>query len=316
MKQKFIEIANSTWQWIKGLWPWYKSLYKGRPWYIKTLAFVISVIAAFFIYLGAVDMNFLWLFGKSPSMATIKNKRPNTASEIYSADGVMIGKFFSENRTPVSYEEVNPVFWQALIDTEDERFYTHHGIDYTAFAAVAKEYILHRDARGASTITQQLAKNLFRTRSEYSTGLLGNIPGLKMLIMKSKEWITAYKLEFFFDKNEILTRYANTVDFGSNAFGIKTACKTYFGCAPKDLTTENAAILVGMLKATTYYNPLINPENSLKRRNIVLDLMQQHGHLTEAECDSLKQLDIKLDYSVAPLIPVCKNTLRRLPSNR
>ena len=283
---------------LAGAWQWYKGLYKGRPWYIKALSFVISVIVAFFLYLGAVDINFLWLFGKSPSMSTIKNKRPAEASIIYSADGKVIGKFFSENRTPVTFEEVNPVFWQALIDTEDERFYYHHGIDYTAFVAVLKEYILHRDARGASTITQQLAKNLFRTRSEYSTGLLGNIPGLKMLIMKSKEWITAYKLEFFFTKNEILTQYANTVDFGSNAFGIKTACKTYFGCAPKDLKPENAAILVGMLKATTYYNPLINPDNSLKRRNIVLDLMQQHGHLSKADCDSLKQLDIKLDYSV------------------
>ena len=141
---------------------------------------------AFFLYLGAVDINFLWLFGKSPSMSTIKNKRPAEASIIYSADSKQIGKFFSENRTPVTYEEVNPVFWQALISTEDEHFYHHHGIDYTAFVAVAKDYILHRDARGASTITQQLAKNLFRTRSEYSTGLLGNIPGLKMLIMKSR----------------------------------------------------------------------------------------------------------------------------------
>ena len=217
---------------------------------------------------------------------------------IYSADGKLIGKFFSENRTPVTYEEVNPVFWRALIDTEDERFYRHHGIDYQAFAAALKDYALHHDARGASTITQQLAKNLFRVRTQYSTGLLGNIPGLKMLIMKSKEWITAYKLEFFFTKNEILTQYANTVDFGSNAFGIKTACKTYFNCKPQDLTAENAAILVGMLKATTYYNPLINPENSLKRRNIVLDLMRQHNDLTQAECDSLKLIDIKLDYSV------------------
>ena len=299
------ELANKitdSYRWcsrkLAGAWQWYKGLYKGRPWYIKALSFVISVIVAFFLYLGAVDINFLWLFGKSPSMSTIKNKRPAEASIIYSADGKVMGKFFSENRTPVTFEEVNPVFWQALIDTEDERFYYHHGIDYTAFVAVLKEYILHRDARGASTITQQLAKNLFRTRSEYSTGLLGNIPGLKMLIMKSKEWITAYKLEFFFTKNEILTQYANTVDFGSNAFGIKTACKTYFGCAPKDLKPENAAILVGMLKATTYYNPLINPDNSLKRRNIVLDLMQQHGHLPKADCDSLKQLDIKLDYSV------------------
>ena len=289
---------KKIWKWITGIWPWYKSLYKGRPWYIKVVSIVITVIAAFFIYLGAVDMNFLWLFGKSPSMATIKNKRPSQASEIYSADNVMIGKFFSENRTPVAFDEVNPVFWKALVDTEDERFFSHHGIDYTAFAAVAKEYVLHRDARGASTITQQLAKNLFRTRSEYSTGLLGNIPGLKMLIMKSKEWITAYKLEYFFTKEEILTQYANTVDFGSNAFGIKTACKTYFGCTPRELTAEKAAVLVGMLKATTYYNPLINPENSLKRRNIVLDLMAKHGDLTQEVCDSLKELEIDLDYSV------------------
>ena len=119
-----------------------------------------------------------------------------------------------------------------------------------------------------------------------------------MLIMKSKEWITAYKLEYFFTKEEILTQYANTVDFGSNAFGIKTACKTYFGCSPKELKPENAAILVGMLKATTYYNPLINPDNALKRRNIVLDLMQKHGDLTAEECDSLKGLEIDLDYSV------------------
>ena len=283
---------------LKGAWAWYKGLYQGKPWYVKVATGTISLILAFILYLGAVDVNFLWLFGKSPSMATIKNKRPSEASEIYSADNVLIGKFFSENRTPVNYEEVNPVFWKALIDTEDERFYSHHGIDYTAFVAVLKDYVLHHDARGASTITQQLAKNLFRTRSEYSTGLLGNIPGLKMLIMKSKEWITAYKLEWFFTKQEILTQYANTVDFGSNAFGIKTACKTYFGCAPKDLTPEQAAVLVGMLKATTYYNPLINPENSLRRRNIVLDLMEKHGDLTREACDSLKQTDIKLDYSV------------------
>ena len=102
---------------------------------------------------------------------------------------------------------------------------------------------MHRDARGASTITQQLAKNLFRVRTQYSTGLLGNIPGLKMLIMKSKEWITAYKLEFYFSKNEILTMYANTVDFGSNAFGIKTAARTYFGTTPDKLTSEQAAVL-------------------------------------------------------------------------
>ena len=296
--EKLMGWLNLALQKIKGFWPWYKGLYQGRAWYVKILVGIASLVIAFFLYLVAVDINFLWLFGKSPSMSTIKNKRPAEASMIFSADGKQIGKFFSENRTPVGYDDVNPAFWKALIDTEDERFYTHHGIDYQAFAAALKDYALHHDARGASTITQQLAKNLFRTRSEYSTGLLGNIPGIKMLILKSKEWITAYKLEFFFTKNEILTQYANTVDFGSNAFGIKTACKTYFGCSPKELTTENAAVLVGMLKATTYYNPLINPNNSLKRRNIVLDLMHQHGDLTKQECDSLKQLEIKLDYSV------------------
>ena len=277
---------------------WYIGIFKGRPWYIKIISGFATLIVVFVFYLIAVDINFLWLFGKSPSMQTIKNQRPAQASELYSADGQQIGKYFSENRTPVNYEDVNPVFWKALIDTEDERFYSHHGIDYAAFGAALKDYVLHHDARGASTITQQLAKNLFHVRTEYSTGLLGNIPGLKMLIMKSKEWITAYKLEYFFTKEEILTQYANTVDFGSNAFGIKTAAKTYFGTTPKDLTVEQAAVLVGMLKATTYYNPRIHPDNAVKRRNVVLDNMRKKGDLTQAAFDTLKTMDIELDFSV------------------
>lgn len=280
------------------IWNSFLWFFKGRPWYIKIVSGLLSCILAFFLYLIAVDNNFLWLFGKSPSMQTVKNTRPAQASEIYSADSVLIGKFFSENRTPVTYNEVNPIFWKALIDTEDERFYHHFGIDFQAFFAALKDYAIHHDARGASTITQQLAKNLFRTRSEYSTGLLGNVPGLKMLILKSKEWITAVKLEINFTKEEILTMYANTVDFGSNSFGIKTACRTYFGIAPKDLTPDQAAILVGMLKATTYYNPRLNPNNSKKRRNVVLDLMLKHGDITAEQCDSLKKKDIDLDYSV------------------
>jgi len=286
------------WKSFKIIGSWYAGLFRGRPWWVKLLSATATLIVVFFLYLLAVDNNFLWLFGKSPSMKTIQSKRPAQASEIYSADGQQIGKFFSENRTPVNFDEVAPVFWEALIDTEDERFFRHHGIDYTAFGAALKDYVLHHDARGASTITQQLAKNLFRVRTEYSTGLLGNIPGLKMLIMKSKEWITAYKLEYFFSKEEILTRYANTVDFGSNAFGIKTAAKTYFGTTPKQLKAEEAAVLVGMLKATTYYNPRIHPDNALKRRNIVLDNMYRHGHLSVEERDSLMALEIDLDFSV------------------
>lgn len=286
------------WRKLKNLFTWYKGLYRGRPWYIKIISGLVSFIIVFILYLVAVDINFLWLFGKSPGMSMIKNPETSQASELYSADGVMIGKYFSENRTPVKYEDVNPVFWQALISTEDERFYHHFGIDFQGVVAAAKDYAIHHEARGASTITQQLVKNMFRVRTQYSTGLLGNIPGIKLLIMKSKEWITAVKIEMLFDKKEILTMYANTVDFGSNAFGIKTACKTYFGNTPKELTPEQAAVLVGMLKATTYYNPKINPKNSLRRRNTVLNNMVRHGDLTKAQYDSLRDVPIRLDYSV------------------
>ena len=291
-------IAGLCCRKTKAFWHWYKSLYKGSRWYKKTITVIVSLIALFIIYLGMVDINFLWLFGKSPGFAQIKKPTTSEASEIYSADGVLIGKYFSENRTPVKYEEVNPVFWKALIDTEDERFYKHRGVDPIGMFAVLKDVISGGDARGASTITQQLAKNMFRVRTQYSTGLLGHIPGVRMLIMKSKEWIIATKLEMLYDKREILTMYANTVDFGSNAFGIKTACKTYFNTTPTDITAEQAAVLVGMLKATTYYNPISHPDNSLVRRNTVLHNMMTHGDISRTEYDSLSAIPIKLDYSV------------------
>ena len=193
-----------------------------------------------------------WLFLRHPGPTDLR------ASEIYSADGKLIGKYFNENRTPVEYDEVTPDFFKALVDTEDERFYKHIGIDPIGVFAAAKDALLHHNGRGASTITQQLAKNMFRVRSQYSTGLLGKIPVLRLLIIKSKEWIIAVKLETVFSKKEIITMYANTVDFGSNSYGIKTAAKTYFNTTPKELTTGQAAVLVGMLKATTYYNPRTN----------------------------------------------------------
>lgn len=298
MKERIVEFTAKARQWLKKSWLWYKSLYQGRAWYVKGGVGFTSLIIAFIFYLIMVDVNFLWLFGKSPSLRAIMHPKTIQASELYSADGVMIGKYFSENRTPVAYEEINPVFWKALIDTEDERFYHHFGIDFQGVFAAAKDYVVHHDARGASTITQQLVKNMFRVRTEYSTGLLGNIPGVKMLIMKSKEWITAVKIEMFFDKKDILTMYANTVDFGSNAYGIKTAAKTYFGTTPKELTPEQAAILVGLLKATTYYNPRTNPDNSFKRRNVVLDNMRRHKDLTREAYDTLSKKPIQLDYSV------------------
>ena len=298
MRKKIVQGAKWCATKLKAFWKWYKGLYKGRKWYFKTGVVVASAFVAFFVYLGMVDINFLWLFGKSPGWSTINNPITAQASEIYSADGKLIGKYFNENRTPVTYGDVNPVFWNTLIDTEDERFYSHWGVDPIGMFAAAKDAITKGDGRGASTITQQLAKNLFRVRTEYSTGLLGKIPGIRMLIMKTKEWIIATKLELSYDKNTILSMYANTVDFGSSAYGIKTACKTYFNITPKDLTAAQSATLVGMLKATTTYNPITHPENSLKRRNTVLANMVRRGHLSQAVYDSLSQTPLSLKYNV------------------
>ena len=298
MRKKIVQGAKWCATKLKAFWKWYKGLYKGCKWYFKTGVVIASAFVAFFVYLGMVDINFLWLFGKSPGWSTINNPITAQASEIYSADGKLIGKYFNENRTPVTYGDVNPVFWNTLIDTEDERFYSHWGVDPIGMFAAAKDAVTKGDGRGASTITQQLAKNLFRVRTEYSTGLLGKIPGIRMLIMKTKEWIIATKLELSYDKNTILTMYANTVDFGSSAYGIKTACKTYFNVTPKDLTAAQSATLVGMLKATTTYNPITHPENSLKRRNTVLANMVRRGHLSQAVYDSLSQTPLSLKYNV------------------
>ena len=286
---------------IKGIcsfFPWYIKLYKGRAWYTKLSLGIVSFLVSIFLFLGMVDINFLWLFGKSPGFAEIKTPPTYAASEIYSADSVLIGKYFKENRIPVKYEEVNPTFWNALISTEDERFYSHHGVDFMGIGGAVKDALTRDGARGASTITQQLAKNMFHVRNKEYSGLLGKIPGLRMLIAKAKEWIIAYKIEFIYSKNEILTMYANTVDFGNNAYGIKTAARTYFNTTPRQLTTEQVATLVGMLKATTYYNPILHPSNSLNRRNTVLYNMVTHGHLTKNDYEKYSKMPMKLDVHV------------------
>lgn len=280
-----------------GIGHWYVGLYRGKPWWRKLLAAFLSFIVFLLFYVFAVSVNLFWLFGKSPSLDDIMNPKTAAASEIYSSDGKVIGKFFSENRSPVPYDSISPVFFKTLISTEDERFYSHCGVDVQGLFAAAKDAVRGR-ARGASTITQQLVKNMFRMRTNYSTGLLGKIPGVSILVMKSKEMILAIELEMFCSKKDILRMYANTVDFGSNAFGIKTAAKTYFNTTPMQLKPEEAAVLVGLLKATSAYNPRINPKNSLKRRNVVLENLRSHGHISAEECDSLKALPIKLNFNV------------------
>ncbi len=274
-------------------------IYSG-PWYKRTAVWLATFLAFVVLLFLAVDCNFCYLFGRSPGIDDIKNPVVNEASEVYTCDEVLMGRFFNENRTPITYEEISPILIRTLIDTEDERFYQHHGIDIVGLFSAGKD-ILFGHARGASTITQQLAKNLFRVRTKYSTGLLGRLPGIKILVMKAKEWIVALKLERVFSKEEILTMYLNTVDFGSNAYGIKTAARTYFGTTPDALTYEQAATLVGLLKATSYYNPRLNPQNSLQRRNTVLQLVYDHHHIfllgqeaTPSQLDSLFSLPIAM----------------------
>ncbi len=248
------------------------------------------------------------VFGKLPGFQELENPKTNLATEIYSSDQVLLGKFFKENRTVVDYEDVSPAVLNALVATEDIRFYKHSGIDARALTRVLKGVLSGNLSGGGSTITQQLAKNLYKMRvdsSEYQTGLHGK---LNLVITKFKEWVTAVRLERNYTKQEIIAMYLTTVDFGSNAFGIKSAARTYFDTTPDSLKLEQAAVLVGLLKAPTKYSPVINPENSLKRRNVVLNqvkkyqnkLADYHGYVPKPDSyyDSLKSLPLGLHYSV------------------
>ncbi|MFQ3576913.1 MAG: transglycosylase domain-containing protein [Cytophagales bacterium] len=262
------------------------------------LIFWFSFFLFFFfivIHVWAVKNDFLGLYGGMPSLDVLENPKSELASELYSSDGVLLGKYFRSNRSPVEFEEISPNLINALVATEDIRFEQHSGIDMKGTFAIPFA-ILAGDRRGSSTLTQQLAKNLFKTR-EFK-GHLTKVKGLKTLIIKTKEWITAVKLESSYSKREIITMYLNTVDFGSNAYGIKTAAKTFFNTTPDRLNVQQAAVLVGLLKAPSNYSPVMNPENSKNRRNTVLEQMQKYGFLTKIKCDSLKKTELVLDYEV------------------
>ncbi|TPE45402.1 penicillin-binding protein 1A [Pontibacter mangrovi] len=259
----------------------------------------IGGFAAFVLYLYAVSINFLNLFGEMPNLRTLENPKSELASELFSADNELLGKYFRENRSPVEYEELPNNLINALVATEDARFEEHAGIDPQSMVRVAIGIVSGDRKGGGSTLTQQVAKNLFDTRSdELNSGLLNDIPGLRMLILKTKEWIMAVKLERSYTKREILTMYLNTVDFGSNAFGIKVAAKTFFNKKPEELEVQESAVLVGLLKAPTNFSPKFNPENSKRRRNVVLAQMVKYGYLPQAEFDKLKDEKIALNYRV------------------
>ncbi|WP_018476166.1 penicillin-binding protein 1A [Pontibacter roseus] len=256
-------------------------------------------IVTLILYIYAVSINFLNLFGELPNMRTLENPKSALSSELYSADNALLGKYFRENRTPIDFEDLPQNFVDALVATEDIRYEEHSGIDPEAMGRVVGSLMIGTSKGGGSTITQQLAKNLFKTRGEeLNNGLLNHTPGLRTLIHKTKEWIMAVKLEQSYTKQEIMVMYLNIFEFGSNAFGIQSASKTFFNKNPQDLEVQESAVLVGLFKNPNFYSPKFNPENSKRRRNVVMSQMVKYGFLPAEEYEKLKETDIKLDYRV------------------
>jgi penicillin-binding protein 1A len=258
--------------------------------YFRNFLFVLELLMAFVF---AMEVNLLWLFGSSPTLKSLQKPDVAVASELYTLDGKLIGKYFKENRSPVTYDEISPLLIDALICTEDIRFYDHYGIDPLSSLSVFW-YAAKGDNRGGSTITQQLVKNIFKTRKSNARGLLGYLPGFKQIIFKAKEYVTSLKVEFFYSKKEILTMYLNSVDFGNNTFGIKVASRVYFKTTPAKIKAEQAALLIGMLKAPSNYNPHKFPEKALERRNVVLSQMNKYGKLSNDEFKKLKAKSLKV----------------------
>ncbi len=235
-------------------------------------------------------------FGFMPTFEELENPKSNLASEIYSSDGKLLGKFYYQNRSFTTYEQLSPNLVKALIATEDYRFNEHSGIDLKSLFRVMYGVATGHHKGGGSTITQQLAKNLFPRDTTHYDSKLKKYSNLALA--KFKEWVTAVKLEKNYTKEEILAMYLNTVFFGSGAYGIKSAARTYFNTSPDSLTIEQAALLVGMLKAPTYYSPVLHPDNALRRRNVVLKQMEKYKFITPEQYDSLKSLPITLHYQV------------------
>ncbi|MFO7851357.1 MAG: transglycosylase domain-containing protein [Bacteroidota bacterium] len=266
---------------------------KYKIWFWAIFATPFVLIIAIFILIS------FELFGPMPSFEELENPENDLAAEIYSADGVLLGKYFFQNRTWVDYNEISPYVSAALIATEDIRFYRHPGIDIRSLIrVVVKTIILGQETGGGSTISQQLAKNLYRTREMMEDGTVKS-HSIGLGLAKFKEWATAVRLERNYTKKEIITMYLNQYDFLYNAVGISSASSVYFNTTPDSLSIEEAAIIVGMLKNPIRYNPKRNPENMIVRRNIVLSQMGKYGYIEKEVADSLQQLPIEIDFKEA-----------------
>ncbi|MBL7867824.1 MAG: PBP1A family penicillin-binding protein [Flavobacterium lindanitolerans] len=259
---------------------------------VKDVAYYNRLFWKIFLYgTGGVILFFLFaswgLFGSMPSFEDLENPESNLATEIISSDGETIGKFYNENRTAIKYSDLPKHLVDALVATEDERFYEHSGIDARGtFRAI----VGFGSSGGASTITQQLAKQLFH--GERSKNII------VALTQKVKEWIIATRLERQYTKSEIITMYFNVYDFNNYAIGIRSAAKTYFSKEPKDLTVDESAMLVGMFKNSSLYNPVRNEKGVKNRRNVVLSQMVKAKIITEAQKEKYSALPIKLDFQL------------------
>ncbi len=257
----------------------------------------------------------VWAFADIPSFKELENPDSKLATQVIAEGGEVLTTFHIENRSYVSYEELSPYLVQAAVATEDSRFYSHSGIDFPSLGRVLVKTLIGGDSSqgGGSTITQQLAKTLY-PRTDVSS----KIPGwskVKMVWIKLKEWITAVKLERNYTKNEIMDMYMNAIFFGSNAYGVRAAAQTFFAKNPSDLTVEESAMLVGMVNKPTRYNPAINPDKALSRRNFVISQMEKAGYLDKRQRDSISAIPITLSYQIqdhnAGLAPYFRDMLRR-----
>ena len=254
--------------------------------YVKYIWMIlVAPVALIFLI---VTLTALGVFGDLPTFEELENPNSSLASEVYSADARTLGKYYIQNRVNVHYRDLSPSLVNALKATEDVRFEEHSGVDIKGLMRVfVKTIILQQDAGGGSTITQQLAKNLFPRE---------NMNKVKLIFRKLKEWIIAVKLERNYTKNEILAMYLNTVEFGNNAYGIKSACTTYFGKNTSEVSVEEAALLIGLLQAPTRYNPVRNVESATFRRNTVIGQLAKYKFISTEEKDSLIKLPIKLNF--------------------
>ena len=266
------------------------------------LGFIIVFIFILFLFFS-IQKNHFNLYGELPSLEDLEKPKSELSSELYSADNIILGKYFRYNRTPTRYDELSDELIETILVTEDIRYYEHSGIDLRGLIragyGVFKNIITLGQTGlegGGSTITQQLAKNLFKTRK--MKGKLTEVPGIGIFIVKLKEWIVAIQLEKFYTKKEILSMYLNTAEFGSNSYGIKVASDTYFKKSPSEINYNEAAILVGLINKPTKYNPIYNPEFAQRKRTEVLYNLYKYNKINRAEYDSLNSSSFGLKYKV------------------